>query len=167
MLNFLILVIFPAAMIYAAVSDITTMTISNWISIVLIVSFPVLALAAGMSWSEMGWHFVAGGLLLAAGFALFAFNIIGGGDAKLLAAAGLWFGWSDLSHLLVYTALCGAPICIALLAFRNWPLPERLQNVKWLGRLHTAGEGLPYGVAICAAGLILYGDSPMMELTGA
>ena len=163
----MILAIFPAAMIYAAVSDITTMTISNWISIVLIASFPILAFAAGMPWSEIGWHFVAGGVMLVAGFALFAFNVIGGGDAKLLAAAGLWFGWSDLSVLLVYTALCGAPICLGLLAYRNWPLPERLSKVKWLARLHDAREGAPYGLAICAAGLLFYADTPMMELAGA
>ena len=167
MLTYMILVIFPAAMIYAAVSDITTMTISNWISIALVASFPILAFAAGMAWSDIGWHFAAGGVMLALGFALFAFNIVGGGDARLLAAAGLWFGWSDLFTLLVYTALFGAPICMALLAFRNWPLPARLSDVKWIGRLHDAREGAPYGVAICGAGLLLYADTPMMKLVGA
>ncbi len=167
MLDLLILVIFPAAMIYAAVSDIATMTISNWISLVLIVAFPILAYASGMPMIDIGWHFAAGGLMLAVGFALFAFNALGGGDAKLLAAAALWFGWNELFTLLIYTALCGAPICILLLAFRNWPLPERLSNVKWIDRLHDAKAGAPYGVAICAAGLLAYADTPMMKLVGA
>ncbi|MEM7425004.1 MAG: prepilin peptidase [Pseudomonadota bacterium] len=167
MLDVLILVIFPAAMIYAAVSDITTMTISNWISLVLIAAFPVLAYASGMAWTDIGWHFAAAGLMLALGFTLFAFNVLGGGDAKLLAAAALWFGWSDLFTLLVYTALFGAPICIFLLAFRNWPLPEKLSQIKWIDRLHDAKAGAPYGVAICAAGLVAYADTPMMQLVGA
>ena len=31
--------------------------------------------------------------ILAVSFGLFSFGFIGGGDAKMLAAAGLWFGW--------------------------------------------------------------------------
>ena len=70
MIELLILVIFPAALIFAAVSDIATMTISNWISLVLLGTFPVLALAAGMPLSDVGWHFAAGGLVLAGCFAM-------------------------------------------------------------------------------------------------
>ena len=156
MLDIMILVIFPAAMIYAAVSDIATMTISNWISLVLIAIFPVLAYASGMPLPDIGWHFAAGGLMLAVGFALFAFNFLGGGDAKLLAAAALWFGWNDLFTLLMVTALFGGPLCILLMFFRRIPLPEWLRTIGWVDRLHSPTSGVPYGVAICAAGLVLY-----------
>ena len=166
MLDVLILVIFPAAMIYAAVSDIATMTISNWISLVLIAAFPILAFASGMPMTDIGWHFAAGGLTLAVCFALFAFNVIGGGDAKLLAATALWFGWSDLFSLIIYTALYGAPLCWFLLGFRRVPLPDRLDQISWINRLHQAKEGVPYGLAICAAGLVLYSETPMMNALG-
>ncbi len=164
MVELLILVIFPAALILAAVSDIATMTISNWISIVLVVAFPVLSLAAGMPLAAIGWHFAAGGIVLAVCFGLFAFNIIGGGDAKLLAAAALWIGWSDLFTLLIYTALFGAPLCLFLPAFRNWPMPAWLQKMGWFNHLHEARAGIPYGVAISAAGLVLFAETPMMNL---
>ena len=164
MIELLILVIFPAALIFAAVSDIATMTISNWISLVLLGTFPVLALAAGMPLSDIGWHFAAGGLVLAGCFALFAFNVIGGGDAKLLAAAALWIGWSDLFTLLIYTALFGAPICILLVAFRMFPMPNWLHKLGWFNHLHEAKAGVPYGVAISAAGLVLFSETPMMNI---
>ena len=167
MIELLILVIFPAALIFAAVSDITTMTISNWISIVLLGSFPVLAIAGGMPWADIGWHFAAGGLILVGCFILFAFNIIGGGDAKLLAAAALWIGWNDLFTLLIYTALFGAPICVMLLMFRSWPMPGWLQKLGWFNHLHEAKAGVPYGVAISAAGLVLFAETPMMKIAAA
>ena len=40
------------------------------------------------------WGLGAGAVMLIAGFALFAAGIFGGGDAKLLAASAVWFGWS-------------------------------------------------------------------------
>lgn len=167
MLQFLILVIFPAALILAAVNDLATMTISNWISLALIVTFPVLAFAIGLSLEQIGWHFAAGGLVLVGGFTLFAFNLIGGGDAKLLAAAALWLGWDDLYTLLFYTALMGGPLCVLLVMYRAAPLPLWAYNFEWLHRLHQPKAGVPYGVAICGAGLILYAETPMMNALAA
>lgn len=167
MLQFLILVIFPAALILAAVNDIATMTISNWISLVLIGCFCVLALAVGMPWVQVGWHFAAGGLVLVVCFTLFALNILGGGDAKLLSAAALWIGWNELFSFLFLTALLGAPLCVLLMVYRAFPLPTWAYDFKWLFRLHQPKAGVPYGVAICGAGLIIYAETPLMKTLGA
>ncbi len=167
MLQFLILVIFPAALILAAVNDIATMTISNWISLVLIVSFGGIAVAAGLPWVQIGWHFAAGGLVLVICFTLFALNVLGGGDAKLLSAAALWVGWNDLFTLLFLTALLGGPLCALLMVYRAFPLPGWASDLKWLSRLHQPKSGVPYGVAICGAGLIVYAETPLMKTLGA
>ena len=167
MLQFLILVIFPAALILAAVNDIATMTISNWISLVLVVCFGGLAIAAGLPWVQIGWHFAAGGLVLVICFALFAFNVLGGGDAKLLSAAALWVGWNDLFSLLFMTALLGGPLCVLLMMYRALPMPVWAYDFKWLYRLHQPKTGVPYGVAICGAGLIVYAETPLMKTLGA
>ena len=167
MLQFLIMVIFPAGLILAAVNDLATMTISNWISIVLIGSFVVLSVAVGMSLEQIAWHFAAGAVVLAGCFAMFAFNLLGGGDAKLLTAAALWFGWSDLMTLLLMTAVMGGPLCLAILFFRRVPLPDWAFKQGWLNRLHDPKRGVPYGVAICAAGLLYYTDTPMVTALAA
>lgn len=163
MLQFLIMVIFPAGLILAAVNDLATMTISNWISIVLIGSFAVLSVAVGMPLEQIAWHFAAGGVVLAGCFAMFAFNLLGGGDAKLLTAAALWFGWNDLMTLLLVTALMGGPLCMAILLFRRVPLPDWAGKQAWLSRLHNPTSGVPYGVAICGAGLLYYTETPMVN----
>ncbi len=60
MIDVLILGLFPACMIGAAAYDISTMTIPNWISLVLILAFLGLAIPAGMTMSEIGIHIAIG-----------------------------------------------------------------------------------------------------------
>ena len=83
---FATLVFFPLLMAYAAFSDLLTMTISNFVSIALILLFFILALSLGMPIREIGLHVAAGALMLALTFIMFTRGWIGGGDAKLAAA---------------------------------------------------------------------------------
>ena len=64
MLEALIFVVFPFCMVFAAVSDMLSMTIANRVSVMLIVTFAVVAPLTGMDWATYGWHFAAGGLVL-------------------------------------------------------------------------------------------------------
>src|SRR5436853_3820469 len=90
------LLLFPALMAFAASSDLLTMTISNRVSLILVGSFLVLALASGMGAGDMLWHAGAGGIVLVLAFGCFACGWIGGGDAKLAAASALWLGFDYL-----------------------------------------------------------------------
>ena len=47
-------------------------------------------------------------------------------------------------------------ICIML---RIWPLPAVLLARQWATRLHEPGTGIPYGIALASAGLILYPET--------
>ena len=58
-------------------------------------------------------------------FACFTMGWIGGGDAKVAAAAALWFGFGHLLNYLVYASLFGGALTLLLLQFRQWPLPYR------------------------------------------
>src|SRR5262249_33515698 len=89
----LILGLFPAAMAFAASSDLISMTISNRLSLGLALAFFVVALVIGMPMMEMGKHVLAALLVLLVTFGFFARGWIGGGDAKLAAATALWFGF--------------------------------------------------------------------------
>ena len=84
------LLLFPALMAFAAASDLLNMTISNRISLALVAGFAVLAVVCGLSPQTIAAHAATGLLVLAIGFALFARGLVGGGDAKLAAAAALW-----------------------------------------------------------------------------
>jgi prepilin peptidase CpaA len=45
---------------------------------------------------------------------------------------------------------------LLLVQFRKLPLPDFLARQKWLLRLHDADAGVPYGIALAAAALIVY-----------
>jgi prepilin peptidase CpaA len=158
------LTVFPLLMAYAAVSDILTMTIANRVSIVLVLGFVALAVWAGVPWQTIAIdHLACGAAVLVLTFALFAFGWIGGGDAKLAAATAVWFGWSDLADYGLLTSMLGAGLTLMILQFRRFALPDIWSRREWLVRLHRRDAGVPYGVALAAAGLILYPATPLWQ----
>jgi prepilin peptidase CpaA len=153
------IIVFPLAMIFGALWDLTTMTIPNWLTVSLAAAFVVIAPFAGLSIEQIGLHAAAGGLALVAGMVLFAFGWIGGGDAKFVAAAALWIGWSNLLAYLIVASVFGGALTLALLGFRRLPLPQVLVRQAWIARLHDHREGVPYGIALAIAGLVIFRDS--------
>src|ERR1700753_2553518 len=158
------LLLFPALMAFAAASDLFTMTISNRVSLALAAGFVVLALATGMATAEILMHLAAGATVLVVAFACFAFGWIGGGDAKVAAAAALWFGLPHLLNYRLYASLFGGVLTLLLLQFRQWPLPYALAGQTWLLKLHAKESGIPYGIALAAGALFVY---PQTEWIGA
>ena len=157
------LLLFPALMAFAAASDLFTMTISNRLSLALAAGFLVLALASGMEPSEILSHLGAGVGVLAASFVCFAFGWIGGGDAKVAAAAALWFGFGHLLNYLVYASLFGGVLTLLLLQFRQWPLPYQLAGQAWLLKLHAKDSGIPYGIALAIGALVVYPETDWIK----
>jgi prepilin peptidase CpaA len=160
------LVLFPAAMAFAASSDLLTMTISNRIALVLVGGFFSLALVVGMPPGAILEHAEAALLVLAVAFGLFSRGWIGGGDAKLAAATALWFGWVHLLDYLLYASLLGGALTLALLEFRKFSLPARLARSEWIERLHRPEGGVPYGIALATAALLIYPYTTWMEAVG-
>ncbi|MFL6799617.1 MAG: prepilin peptidase [Xanthobacteraceae bacterium] len=156
------LVLFPAMMAFAASSDLITMTISNRVSLILIGGFLVLAWASGMNPTDILWHMGAAALVLLVAFAFFARGWIGGGDAKLAAATALWLGFDYLMPYLVYASMFGGALTLLIIQFRMTPLPGILVNQHWLERLHQKDSGVPYGIALAAAALAVYPETPWM-----
>jgi prepilin peptidase CpaA len=161
--DLLILVLFPAAMAYAAISDLLTMTISNRLSIALALGFFAVAALVGMPLADVGNHVLASAVVLAVCFSFFAFGWIGGGDAKLAAAIALWLGFAHLPRYLFLAALIGGALTLLLLKLRTWPLPQALVGTRWVERLHAANAGVPYGIALAAAGLAVYPQTLFMR----
>jgi prepilin peptidase CpaA len=163
MLDIARLWLFPALMAFAAASDLFSMTISNRVSLALLGGFLGLAGLSGMALHDILLHVGAGALVLALAFACFAFGQIGGGDAKVAAAAALWFGFAHLLDYLVYASLFGGALTLALLQFRQWPLPYALVGQTWLLKLHAKDSGIPYGIALAIGALMIYPETDWIK----
>jgi prepilin peptidase CpaA len=157
------LLLFPALMAFAAASDLFTMTISNRVSLALAAGFLALALASGMAATDILLHLGAGATVLAAAFGCFAMGWVGGGDAKIAAAAALWFGFGELMNYLLYASLIGGALTLLLLQFRQWPLPWPLAGQAWLQRLHAKESGIPYGIALAIGALVVYPETEWIK----
>ena len=162
-----LLLVFPAAMAMAAAMDLLTMTIPNRISLVLVAGFLVLAPLSGLGLTEMATHLGTGLAMLAIGVLLFLPGWIGGGDAKLFAAASLWIGFEQLLAYAVYASILGGVLTIGFVVLRTFPLPGVLLKYDWLARLHDSKSGIPYGIALAAAGLLVYPKTIWMSGIGA
>ncbi|HSV25224.1 MAG TPA: prepilin peptidase [Xanthobacteraceae bacterium] len=156
------LLLFPALMAFAASSDLLTMTISNRLSLALAGGFFLLTLMTGMSLPTIGLHLAAAAVVLAITFACFWQGWIGGGDAKLAAATVLWLGFDHVLDYLIYASLFGGALTLLILFFRKLHLPQVLARHKWIARLHESGGGVPYGVALAAAALVVYPSTSWM-----
>jgi prepilin peptidase CpaA len=158
------LALFPAMMAFAASSDFLTLTISNRVSLILVGGFVALAVIGGVSAADVPSHLAAGIVVLVAAFSLFARGIIGGGDAKLAAATALWLGFDHLLPYLLYASLLGGALSVGLIWFRMAPLPDWLSRHDWAQRLHGKDAGVPYGIALAAAALAVYPQTPWMAI---
>jgi prepilin peptidase CpaA len=112
---------------------------------------------------DFGMHVLAGFIGLVAGFALFSFGYIGGGDAKLFACMALWFGMNDLLSYTLIASIFGGALTLGLLAMRNWPLPALLASQNWLLRLHDDREGIPYGAALAAGAFFILSQAEIFQ----
>lgn len=146
---------FPFLMAYAAASDLLTMRISNRVTSLIAISFSLYALASGMSLQDLGWHVAAGALTLIATFSMFARGWIGGGDAKLAAATALWLGLSSLADYLIVASILGGALTIFIVYMRTFPLPGTTLRIPFVVQLHDERSGIPYGIALAAAALIV------------
>ncbi len=146
----------PALIILAAIYDVFTMTIPNWLSLALgglfLVSVPFL----GLDWWTLAMHVAAGALILAIGIGMFAAGWVGGGDVKLAAATCLWVGFSMMIEYFFIAAIFGGVLTLFIILMRRLPLPASAQRVDWIERLHNPANGVPYGVALAFGAILVF-----------
>jgi prepilin peptidase CpaA len=155
-LEYPLLLVFPTAMAFAGAMDLLTMTIPNRVSLALLAAFAAAAPLTGMPWAQFFSHLLAGFAILALGILMFARGWIGGGDAKLLAAAMLWLGFEHAVQYVFLVSLLGGVLAAAILAYRNLVPPLWLASQHWAMRRHDRKTGVPYGIALAAAALWIY-----------
>lgn len=167
MLSFLVPALaaaFAGLVLFGAIRDLISYTIPNWISLAIIGLFPVAALSAGMSLPTVGLHLGIGVAVLVAAMAMFALRWIGGGDAKMFAAAALWMGWPMVVDFVLWTAISGGVLAAALMSLRQPAFrPMVLSGPPWLVKLSEPGGAAPYGVAIAVGALATLPQSPLLS----
>ncbi|MFN3463913.1 MAG: prepilin peptidase [Terricaulis sp.] len=161
MFEMIALAAFAGLVVFAACSDIARLIIPNWVSIALAAIFPVAALIAGAPLMTIGLHLLFGFGVLAVGFVLFQLNIIGGGDAKLLAAVSIWTGMTAFMPFIFWTAIAGGLMALALLTARQL-LPVG-SYPSFVDHLLKKQNGIPYGVAIMVGALMAIPSLPYLS----
>lgn len=170
--SFVLVFVFAALLIYAAVNDYRHYVIANkTVLAVLGLFLPFIASqfalpAEARLIAAPGAHLIQGGLcailVFAGAAALFAVRAMGGGDVKLLAVITLWAGPGLTLPFLLTTALAGGVVTLAVLVHARTrvdvtaaeasggasqivnPLQPKLNPLK-----------VPYGLGICAGGLMV------------
>jgi len=63
----------------------------------------------------------------------------------------------------LYASIFGGILTIGMIRFRLMPLPATLAEQDWVKRLHKLDGGVPYGIALAAAALLIYPDTAWMQ----
>jgi prepilin peptidase CpaA len=163
MFTSLLLLAVGAIVVFAAVSDATSLTIPNWISLALLGLFPLVAVASGLSLATVGLHLGIGFAALLIGMALFAFNLIGGGDAKFLAAVSVYVGLPSLLTFLTYVVIAGGVLAMVLMFARR--LAAMGFSMDWFLKFTRGGSVIPYGIAIAFGALAVLPGSEIFTST--
>ena len=138
-----LVVLLAAMLVWAAVVDVRTFTISNKLNLAIALMAPLFWWATGIDlWPDAAIRVaVAVGVFLLFAIA-FQLGAMGGGDVKLAAALALWFAPGDTVRLIILMSLAGGLLTLVVL---------------WVHRARKK-EGrpeVPYGVAIAFGGLWL------------
>ena len=161
-----------AILIAAAIHDMRRFQIPNYFPIaILILLCAALVFTKPVTgiefWIDLSQRIGGGAIAFIIGLAVFVRGIMGGGDAKLYAALGFWFGLGGLINLTLFVALAGFIVGVgaAMLFFidgRNSSSNDAIaptavsavdisQAPLWRRALRSR---VPYGLALCLGAII-------------
>ena len=153
----LVLALFLGPVVVAAATDTIAFRVPNFVPLLLVIGFPLAAVlnpATPFDWSD---HLLGGAAALSLGLVAFASGIMGGGDAKLLAALALWSGLHQLLPLVLVISVLGGLLAVVVTGLRRLPLAALLPGLHW--RVLEREAPLPYAVAIAGGALWLAGHA--------
>jgi prepilin peptidase CpaA len=144
---------FGALLLAASCFDVLRLRIPNMIPVGLVALF-ALEILVGRSVQAPLDHLLAMGLALLVLLPLFALNMLGGGDVKLLAAVALWLGMNKLAALLILVGIMGGIFTLFWLALR-WLIRIGLRDRKLPSSLQ-AHAPLPFALPIMIVAALLF-----------
>lgn len=138
-----LVVLLALMLVWAAVVDVRTFTISNKLNLAIALMAPLFWWATGVDlWPDAAIRVaVAVGVFILFAIA-FQLGAMGGGDVKLAAALALWFAPGDTVRLIILMSLAGGVLTLVVLGLHR-------------ARKKEGRPEVPYGVAIAFGGLWL------------
>jgi prepilin peptidase CpaA len=154
----------------AAIKDLRERRIPNRLTGGLAALYPVYVLVSPI---PVAWPAAVGlaVVVFVVGLGLFARELIGGGDVKLIAALSLWAGPEQFVSFMLVTALAGGALSLFTLWYQRWgflvethlaalglvPAGSRVPALPDAPTETPAARPatLPYGVAIAAGGIAI------------
>lgn len=176
MLTWMVVASLLGLLALAALTDLRERRIPNWLNLGVAGLYPVFVLISPTPIPWLGALGAAGAVFML-GLVLFARQLIGGGDVKLIAAVTLWAGLDQLALFALVTSLVGGALALGSLWYQRWHalIDAHMAALGWnLASIgHTqptdsvsakaseappsastgrASNTLPYGIAIAAGG---------------
>ncbi len=110
--------ILTGLLVAASVIDLTQFRIPNAISLGIVGLF-LIKLGAEAGTLPLLSHLVLASCMLVLGFFAFVARVLGGGDAKLIAALALWFGPAYFLDFITIMAIAGGVLALFLMLLRR------------------------------------------------
>ncbi len=139
---------------------------------ILVISIMLLFFVTVIVWDgeiQVWIHIVVAVVMLCIGAALFYFDLIGGGDAKLATAAVLWTGFDSLGSYFFIFGIAGLLVSLLFLSLR--PGMEyfglraiiALKGEKYVPKSLISGAHIPFAVPIAIASVWLSFQLPFFR----
>lgn len=138
----ILLAILAMLLVIAAVGDVRSRIIPNWLNAAIALLAIPFWLAAGISGHDVMIQLGLAAVVLAIFAGCFMIGMMGGGDVKMLTAIALWMPLDKMFTLLVWMAIGGGILTIGMLIYYRFR--------KTIGK-----PEIPYGVAISASALLI------------
>lgn len=144
--------VFLGFLFAAAIGDVRSLRIPNALTASMAGLGPVAVWLAIPAEGAVVDALIAGAATLAVTWAMFEMGWLGGGDAKLAAAAALWLGGPATIAFALVTALFGAMLAALLLVLSRWDAAQATIGTNWSLRLRSGRISVPYAAAMAPAG---------------
>ena len=152
--TFGLLGLLAAMLVWIAVVDVRTYTISDRINVAIALLAPVYWLSAGVPlWPDAAIRVGVGVLVFVLFAGAFYMNVMGGGDVKLAGALALWFTPYETLTLIVVMSIAGGLLTVVVLVAHRLRRKEGTPEV-------------PYGVAIAVGGMWLLAQRFLNHFAG-
>ncbi len=139
---------------WAAHGDIADLRIPNRLTLTMAATGPLAVWLLGPGAGALPAAFLTGATTLIVGWTMFELGLLGGGDAKLAAAAALWLGPGETLVFVLATALFGAVLAAGLLFLGRSAAARSLVGLRWQDRLGAKAVPVPYAAAMAPAGAV-------------
>ena len=139
------------------------MTIQNRVSLILIISFAVLAPLTGMAWDTLWDAFCCGCRSACSHFCLVRRRNNGRRGCEAHGRHGVWLGW-NLDLVAIFADDVGAWRLLTMLSCVTGThscAVAYTERFDFMRRLARKDEGVPYGIALGLAGLLTFPSSPL------